>query len=195
MAGELGESVMLPTTGGAVDDDGRTLPGAATMVGKGRRRGVGRMTSLVLVLDLVGAVGWIDASTGSRLDGRTIGVQSLLTRLLSSNVGVAEDGGMLDKMAGSSSATSSVSKIRALKSVPLVTVLVTVVVRTVVDLVGVTGLAVLLLVVVVMGKSVVMAIDSVVGNSGNSVCSGASSAPPTSGVNSVSNSNFLNFRS
>lgn len=119
VGGVLGWTVVFTSFvmgGGVVDDDGRILAGAATIVGKGRRRGVGRMRSLVLVPVVLGWVGTTDGSTGTRLDGRTMGVQSLFTRLSS----VVGDGDTMEETARSSSAPppSEFCRIRALKSVP-----------------------------------------------------------------------------
>lgn len=89
-----------------VEDEGRIRAGAATMVGRGLSSGVGRIRSLVLVV--LGSEtdptdeGETDGSNGSRVDGLTMGVQSLfiVRRLLSSIVD--EEGATVEALRSSS---------------------------------------------------------------------------------------------
>lgn len=104
-----------------VEEDGRTRPGAATMVGRGRSNGVGRMRSVELLLDgcgLLGDEGVTDASEGKRVDGRTMGVQSLLVvRRLLSNTVVETEGTTEETVRSVSCPSGEVRRILARKSV------------------------------------------------------------------------------
>lgn len=103
-----------------VEEEGRIRPGAATIVGRGLSSGVGLIRSLVLVLGSEvdpTDEGETDGSNGNRVDGLTMGVQSLLIvrRLLSSMVD--DEGATVEALRSSSCCPSGdVRRILALKS-------------------------------------------------------------------------------